>query len=690
MVANNAEIAGRVSLLSSCAAVTFTCSSGFTDDEGHGTATASIAAGQYGSGAIMSGVAPSATILSEKALNASGSGYDTDIANGIMNAANAGAPVISLSLTYIPSAAIVSAINYATSRGAVIVWAGGNASSPLNNGANTYNLTPQALSHIILVGSVDSTNTLSSFSNTPGPGSEVSGSTSASYASLWLMAPGENIVAPGIQFGAQAYAYWSGTSMSTPEVAGAVALLEATWPALRTNGTAPAVLFASATDLGTPGVDSTYGNGLLNITKAFQPIGTTSVLGVGGQVIPVGSGGGTVVASGALGSLSAVQSVLSRYTIFDVFQRNFTANLSHLIVSTPTSPNSQPLLAAPVRTTTTAVHGGRFTLLSSAPTGFASGAIGADPYDVGERLLGHHDSEIIYLEFSGNEGEYFAFGRGASSTLSFTQAAWGSDTLAAEQASSLGVTSALVDLAQGGFSAAVGGQAFGRLRMAMAWSSSPQAVGSSLPADRSRSDASAIAVAFTAKISQRWSLGATLGSLKEDNALLGTTYAGTGAVSFGAHHRSRQVGFSTAFDLGGRRSILAEATIVDVDAASLSFGLVREVSPLRARAYGVSFIQGDVLKAGDFLSISLRKPLRIVSGHADLAVTSVDGEGVATTSFAPVSLAPSGSETDLTIGYAAPMSAQANWRAAVTLRKDAGNQAGRGDVAFRLGVNWGF
>ena len=39
------------------------------------------------------------------------------------------------------------------------------------------------------------------------------------------------------------------------------------------------ILFQTADDLGAAGVDSTYGNGRLNIQRAFAPIGTTSLAG---------------------------------------------------------------------------------------------------------------------------------------------------------------------------------------------------------------------------------------------------------------------------------------------------------------------------------------------------------------------------------------------------------------------------
>ena len=48
--------------------------------------------------------------------------------------------------------------------------------------------------------------------------------------------------------------------MSTPEISGAVALLDATWPVLLRNGTTTAVLLKTATSLG---ASSSYGDGLL-------------------------------------------------------------------------------------------------------------------------------------------------------------------------------------------------------------------------------------------------------------------------------------------------------------------------------------------------------------------------------------------------------------------------------------------
>jgi hypothetical protein len=118
--------------------------------------------------------------------------------------------------------------------------------------------------------------------------------------------------------------------------------------------------------------------------------------------------------------------------------------------------------------------------------------------------------------------------------------------------------------------------------------------------------------------------------------------------------------------------------------------LISSVTPLRSVARGASFIQGDALRRGDSLSISLRQPLRVVSGSAELAETTVDSLGFPVTTYAPVSLAPTGHETDAILGYAAPLSRWASFRSEVSYRSDADNTAGLSNVAFRFGMSLAF
>lgn len=685
VTSTNPEISGRVSGLSSCAAVTFTCSRGVLDDNGHGTATASIAAGRFNASDMMSGVAPSATILSEKVLNASGAGYDTDVANGITRAANGGAQVINLSLGYIPSAAVIDAVNYATNKGAVIVWAGGNSSTSLNGGRSTTGLTTTALSHIIFVGSVNSGNTVSYFSNRPGAGSALAGSTSASYASLWLMAPGENILAPATQYGSNSYAYWSGTSMSAPEVAGAVALLEATWPVLQRNGTATAVLFASATDLGARGVDATYGNGLMNLTKAFQPVGALSVTSVTGSSIPVSNGGGAMMASGALGSLASVKSVLANYTTFDTFQRNFTANLSRMVGNQSSlSSVMASQAAAPVGVASTPLPGGGHLTLAATDTSYYD-TTGAQAQLLSERTTASRNPGAFYLSLTSRGGSTVAVGRGLPSTAAFASALWG-EGAAAYQVNELGVSNALMGYAQGGYFGSIGASLGARARLGLSWTSTPERALWAISPDQSRIQSSAAAVGVTFKLTGRLTAGVTVAALGENNSLLGSSYNPDGLLSLGATHRSSSVGLSSAYDLGGGRGLLFDAVYAKISGSSVQEGLIASVSPMTARAYGVSFVQTDAFRDGDRLTLSARKPLRVVSGSLQLAVTNVDEQGFPTTSLVRANLKPNGDETDVGVGYAATFRQGLNLTTGLAYRADAYNVRGLNDVDARVSL----
>lgn len=122
-----------------------------TDDNGHGTFVASeiigsvAASSGYPNGLIF-GVAPAGDVISVKVLDQRGSGSYTDVANGIAYAASHGAKVLNLSLgPFIQDSTFINAINTAASRGAVIVFAGGNSSATLNNGGNITGLTDQAI-----------------------------------------------------------------------------------------------------------------------------------------------------------------------------------------------------------------------------------------------------------------------------------------------------------------------------------------------------------------------------------------------------------------------------------------------------------------------------------------------------------------------------------------------------------------
>ncbi len=670
--------------------MTFQCSNGVYDDNGHGTATAAIAAGaNVANGSSMMGVAPSATIVAEKVLNASGSGTDLDVANGITKAVNAGAQVINLSLTYLPTNSVINAINYAASKGVIIVFAGGNSSAPLNNNLNSTGLTAAALSHLAFAGSVSSSNQLSSFSNTPGTGSAVATTTQASYASLWLMAPGENIVAPGIQFGPNALAYWTGTSMAAPIVTGALALLETTWPILQHNGTATAVLFATATDLGTVGVDTKFGNGLIDLTRAFQPVGTLKVTEANGQSIAVTSLTGTMVTAGALGSLTKVSTSLSNYTAFDTFARNYYVNLSPLLTIKTSIALSNLQVFGPVVTggEVALPNGGHLFFAHSdaiaAPGSgwtdrFASvdyGTVGAPPAKVGAWLM----------SYASVDGAAISVGRGFSAAPLFSAALWGDNTAHAAWAQTSGQPNDFLSLASGGTVLAVGNQLGSDTRIAfgVASSSVPEGFGASFElAPR----ATAESVGITTGLARGWTIGADFQFLREDHGLLGTNYS-DGTLSFGRTHSSMLVGLSTTLELARDTDLVADASIARVSRFGGGSGIVTGSSPLLARSAELGLIERNVFDDLNSVSLTVAKPLRVIAGYLDVFSTTVDAQGLPVYTTKKVGLTPDGDETDVSIGYERRIAGSLYLNAVVGVQKDAGNISGNLGGLMRLRLN---
>lgn len=169
-------------------------------------------AGAYGHGTGVAGiilqVAPEATILPIRVLRPDGSGDVSALVQAIGWAIDRGATVINLSLgSDTPSVALSNMLLLATSRGVYTVASSGNEGSQNITYPAADNALKAAGTYLVSVGSVDGSDSLSSFSN---------------YGkSLDLLAPGEEVVtaAPEGQIVA-----WSGTSFAAPQVTGALAL----------------------------------------------------------------------------------------------------------------------------------------------------------------------------------------------------------------------------------------------------------------------------------------------------------------------------------------------------------------------------------------------------------------------------------------------------------------------------------
>jgi subtilisin family serine protease len=216
---------------------------GRIDPNGHGTHVAGIIAAHVNNGVGIAGAAPSVRILPVRVLDAGGGGVASNVAKGIIWAADHGARVINLSLGGGEAPGVEQAIQYANSKRAVVVAAAGNFGDSGN--APKY---PAAYPEAIAVAAVDSNLSHPAFSNT------------GSYVDV--AAPGVGIVSA---WGSSptAYASATGTSMATPYVSAEAAMIIAAHGSF-SAAKVKQVLEGSARDLGPAGVDRWFGHGLIN------------------------------------------------------------------------------------------------------------------------------------------------------------------------------------------------------------------------------------------------------------------------------------------------------------------------------------------------------------------------------------------------------------------------------------------
>ena len=218
------------------------------DNAGHGSHVAGIIAAVADNAIGGSGVAPQSRILPIRVLDAQGSGDSRDVSKAVRFAVDSGAKVINLSLGgSTESTSLTAAIQYAADRNVLVVAAAGNGA------ADSLPKWPGASDLAIAVTAVDRNNSVASFGQR------------GDY--IDLAAPGVSIISTA----SNDYKIQSGTSMAAAFVTGAAALLFATQPSI-TAAQVRDVLQRTATDIGAPGRDTTFGYGLINLVAAFAEL----------------------------------------------------------------------------------------------------------------------------------------------------------------------------------------------------------------------------------------------------------------------------------------------------------------------------------------------------------------------------------------------------------------------------------
>jgi subtilisin family serine protease len=339
----HAEFGGRVT--SGWSAISDGLGTG--DCNGHGTHVAGTIAGKT------YGVARAATVIPVRVLDCNGSGFNSDVIAGLEWVASnhqAGTPAVAnLSLGSTASAMVDAAVQGVINDGVTAVVAAGNSA------ADACNSSPARVPGALTVAASDSADKQAAFSN---------------YGScVDLYAPGVAIKSASFS-STTATALMSGTSMASPHVAGAAAVMLSQSPGLLPADVASKLLSAatagkvSAATAGTP-------NRLLYADPAAAALTAPTVTALS----PAANSSGAAVAANVTATFStAVQGVDSSTVVLrNAAGTAVPAAVSYDAVTRTATLDPTSLLAASQKYTAT-LTGGASAIRDSAGTPFVTGS----------------------------------------------------------------------------------------------------------------------------------------------------------------------------------------------------------------------------------------------------------------------------------------------------------------------------
>ncbi len=665
-----------------------THSTDLTDVDGHGTLVSGVIAAKR-DGLGMHGVAFDANLLMIKADNPGSctaganpstcSFFDSDIAAGVNYAVAHGAKVINISLGGDQPATtqLKNAMAAAVQQGVVIVIAAGNeydATAGTGNDPTAFSQyanDASANGQVIIAGAATQTKQIASFSNRAGNSQNV-----------YILAPGVSIYTTYNDGGYTAS--YGGTSLATPYVVSAAALLMQAFPTLTAQQVVQ-LLLTTATDVGATGPDNINGMGFLDIAAAFAPQGTVSItmspqttatgtaqtVAVNASMLSLGPAFGDALGVGAAG-LQAVA--------LDSYSRAYAVDLGTRVSQLSRQGLWSRNLITDYRTAWTS------TRLSS------SVAIDAVMFDTNQDAPVWQDVNYDWrgqglVERRGRVSSHFSLGKVARWTL--TAGDLGRQSLnegqdpGANFLSGLSVDTPYLSLVERGT---------GLLQQVDVAKGLSVVTAAEFGKRRNRfgqDDIGMTAVSTGVRIAgSRYAITPKVGIVSEHGGILGGASAGLFQLDTTAV--TRFVGLDAHLRLNGTWSLHADGTAGWTSVSGE--GLWSGFSTISTSAFRL-FAAGDSLfRQDDRLTLGVGQPLRVESGRADIVLpTSYDystrGFGYTTE---PLSLSPSGREFDFEAVYAFPLGQGWSARANLVRREDAGHIAGLTDTAaaLQVHVNW--
>ena len=691
----------------------------------HGAAVASLIAAAHDGKGVM-GVSPNVELFLSNPFDETGTAGWQDVRKGIRDLGNYGSSVINFSLGISGWTLSQEWADNVFSKNdvqkevekVVFVKAAGNdglaqsADLDWSKVVKTSNKDDYYAIHgrLLIVGSVNPSGEISSFSNTPGDACLlVNGQCNEGYRLMdrFLVAPGELLL---VSDNAGDLTRMSGTSFAAPLVSGTVALVQNRWSWLKDFPLETSdIILRSARDLGDPGVDPVYGHGLLDVAATMRPLDPAA--------LTINSGGSDYLLSGMgltseakklfknQATITAFESIGETYRDFEVRVEDLTiapetdtteAYLEHQISGASALVEESVTEPAKKKNKKKKRNKKKFTDVRSLSAPLA----GEDGWSFSMTATNYAPTEQHRTDGVGFDsgfalqnaktGFQLKVGSGAGAVALSNQSGFG---MFSDYAVETGGVNPVLGLASGGAYASIGYGLGDRTRVSFGFTQNRDEHTTIDPVSLQEVNplqgfddyqASALAIDIAYDVNTRMTVTAGFADLTEDTGLLGVQ--GSSALSLSGGAKTSAATFGAEIEAARSFTVSASATLATTDADSFQGSAVSVADGgLKSSAFQVAVMKSGVLGENDGLRMSIAQPLRIEQGALEFesmaVVDRTTGElGVSTQRW---DLSGGARDMILDVLYATPvMDGQAEISAFTQLEVDANALAEKQTVSF--------
>ncbi|MEZ5846894.1 MAG: S8 family serine peptidase [Geminicoccaceae bacterium] len=445
-----------------------------------------------------------------------------------------------------------------------------------------------------------------------------------------LFAPGEEIRSTS---NGKKYTTYSGTSFAAPYVAGGAAVLLAAFPE-RTPQQIVERMLSTADDLGAPGVDVVYGRGRLNMQRALNPVGFTSVALGARPGENSAALAGTSVRLPAWADGQALAAGLGEVLVHDSQLFPFRADIGHSVRLADGDARLEPFLFASTLET------GEFVTESGHSLTFSH-----DPARAAEGLSHRFDE----LDDDGAIERYrIGFALGDDTRLSVGRGAGAGTGHGDELRALAGGDVAVLDRALSPYGEMVSMDETLRLDTALDDATRLEFTVGRGDTGTEGGEGRLGSVTLSRAFGDMFRLSSTAGVLDEDDTALGTQVSGAAGAT---QARTSFFSFLASAQLDSDLALFGSFTSGWTDSDAGRPGLVRGLDIGRSDAFAVGLALRE-LAGDDQLAFSLSQPLRPEDAAMSLDVpVGESADGAVLRERGKVDISPDGRERSLQMVY---------------------------------------